>query len=469
VGTATISPASPPAGRTATLWAVVAVGCVALAAVSLVAAHQTTYDPTAWLIWGREILHGDLSTTAGPSWKPLPILVTAPASALGDSAAQQLWLVAARAGGLAALVLAFRLAWRLGGSIAGVIAAGALLVSGGFASHVFRGDSEGLLAAFALGAVEAHLDGRRWVAFLLLVATGLLRPEMLLFVAAYGLWLAWRAPRGSQRRRTAAVVAGAGALIVALWLVPEEIGSGELLRAASRALVPVADSPAQAAIPFLATFTNAAPVVPWPVYVGGFALVLAALSDARRSRRLSLPLALAAIATILMIVVAAMAQGGFTGNARYLTIPIALTCVLGGAGWTWLYRTTRSRLSARRTAAAVALAVVVAAPFVAADVRQLRNEMRGAFSESAFYAALPEAIARAGGRAALLRCGTPFAAAFDRPAVARDLRVHQDQVGIRPRTPGTIVARRGSSLANDRRFPASVRTGRWVVGSSCRT
>jgi uncharacterized protein (DUF934 family) len=452
VGPATLSPP-----RTPLRWPLVAAGCVALSVLSLLAARQTTYDPTAWLIWGREIVRGDLSTTAGPSWKPLPVLVTAPASLLGDDAAQQLWLVVARAGGLAALVLAFDLARRLGGVVAGVIAAGALLVAGAFATHVFRGDSEGLLAAFGLGAVAAHLAGRRWLAFALVVATALLRPEMLLFVVGYGAWLAW------HDRRAVPVVAGAVVLIVCAWLIPEEIGSGELLRAASRAREPVTDSPAQAAFPFLATFTNAAPVVPWPVYVGGVAFVLAEL----RRRRLSLALVLAAIATILMIVVAAMAQIGFTGNARYLTIPIALTCVLGGAGWAMLYRMARARLSPAQTGWAVALAVAVAAPFVVADALRLRDEMHDAFNESAYFAALPDAIAHAGGRAAVLRCPTVYAAPFDTQAVAWALHVHQNQVGISGRPPGTIVARRGSALANDRRYRPFASTSRWIFATTC--
>ena len=109
--------------RTASRWALVGVGCVVLAVVSLLFGRQPTYDPTAWLIWGRQIVHGDLFTRFGPSWKPLPILITAPTALLGDTAQQQIWLVVARAGALAALALADRLAWRLEGPVAGLIAA----------------------------------------------------------------------------------------------------------------------------------------------------------------------------------------------------------------------------------------------------------------------------------------------------------------------------------------------------------
>src|SRR5690349_22767192 len=50
-------------------------GCGAIAALSLLLPSALTYDPMSWLIWGREIAHLDLSTTYGPSWKPLPVAV----------------------------------------------------------------------------------------------------------------------------------------------------------------------------------------------------------------------------------------------------------------------------------------------------------------------------------------------------------------------------------------------------------
>src|SRR3954464_8927873 len=83
-----------------------------LTALSFLAPSTPTYDPWAWIIWGREIVHLDLSTVGGPSWKPLPVLFTAPFSLFGD-AAPDLWLVVARAGALLALAMTFRLARRL--------------------------------------------------------------------------------------------------------------------------------------------------------------------------------------------------------------------------------------------------------------------------------------------------------------------------------------------------------------------
>jgi len=457
--------------RTASRWALVGVGCVVLAVVSLLFGRQPTYDPTAWLIWGRQIVHGDLFTTFGPSWKPLPILITAPTALLGDTAQQQIWLVVARAGALAALALTYRLAWRLEGPVAGVIAAVALLCSSGYATRTFRGDSEGLLVAIAFGAIEAHLCGRRWLTFGLVVAATLMRPELFVFAVGYGLWLVWAAPTAAPRRRTLAIVTAAGVLVVAAWLIPEEIGSGQLFRAASRALLPVAGSPATADFPFLATFTNAAAVLPWPLYAAGIWYVLAAIVAMRRrraDRSAGLALALAAMATATMVLVALMSQAGFTGNIRYLTIPIALTGIVGAAGLVRLGRLAWARLGPRWGVVAIMLGAAVVAPFAADAVVRTRDEVRSGQRETALYAALPEAIARAGGRAAVLRCGSPITLDLDTQAVVLDLGVRQVRGAKFALVPGTILARRGSHLAGDPHFPHRLAiTPRWVITSSC--
>src|SRR3954468_14216959 len=110
-------PAEPP-GR-ACPWRLLVLGCVGLAALSLLVVAQPTYDPWAWLIWGRDIVHFDLVTQSGPSWKPLPVMFTTPFALVGDDAAPALWLVVARAGGLLALAMSFRLASRLSGAAKG--------------------------------------------------------------------------------------------------------------------------------------------------------------------------------------------------------------------------------------------------------------------------------------------------------------------------------------------------------------
>lgn len=460
----------PPAARISRL----AIGGVfrlvlaalAVAALSLLLVRQPTYDPTAWLIWGREILHGGLSTTGGPSWKPLPMLVTIPAAVLDKAGQQDAWLVVARAGGLLALALAYRLGARLGGRTAGVLAAAGLLLSSQFVSFVLRGNSEGLLVALVLGGVEALIVRRSGPGFALLTAAALLRPELWPVVAAVGLWLLARAPR--ERRPVillGLVVVGAGILV--LWLVPERLGSGDFLRAASRAREPVPGSPAQAAVPFLATFTNAAPVIPWPLYLGGFLLVGHELGLARRARRLTPALWIAVLATLQMVTVAAMAQGGFTGNSRYLAVPIALTSVLGGAGLAWAARALGPRLRGRRASAVVVAAVVVAAPFFVLAGERLRDQVDTANREARSFDELPAAIAAAGGRAAVLACGGVITTPFDTQALARALDVEEHRVGIVARPPDTVVVRRGQALSRAPGLRVLAVTPRWVVASSC--
>ena len=56
----------------------VALAVLALTALTFLIPSAPTYDPWAWIVWGREILHLDLSTVDGPSWKPLPVLLTTP-------------------------------------------------------------------------------------------------------------------------------------------------------------------------------------------------------------------------------------------------------------------------------------------------------------------------------------------------------------------------------------------------------
>src|SRR3954452_3202415 len=176
-------------------WKALVLACLGVAALSLFGPAEPTYDPWAWIIWGREITHVDLNTVRGPSWKPLPILFTTPFALLGDSAAPYLWLLIARAGGLLAIAMAYRLGSRLGGRAAGLIAGAALGLAEEFVRNFARGNSEGLLVALCLWAVERHLDGRRTDAFLLGLGAALLRPEVWPFWGLYGLWLAYTQPR----------------------------------------------------------------------------------------------------------------------------------------------------------------------------------------------------------------------------------------------------------------------------------
>src|SRR3954454_1795770 len=150
-------------------------------ALSFLQPAAPTYDPWAWIIWGREVLHLDLSTVDGPSWKPLPVLLTTPFALFGGLA-PALWLFVARAGAIASVVMLFRLGRRLGGVPAGVAAAVPYALAPWTLRNGAMGNSEGILVALALAAVDRQLDDRPRAAFLFALGAALLRPEAWPFV-----------------------------------------------------------------------------------------------------------------------------------------------------------------------------------------------------------------------------------------------------------------------------------------------
>src|SRR5687767_6162863 len=146
--------------------ALIMAGCLAVAALTLFFPSTPTYDPWAWILWGREITQLDLVTEGGPSWKPFPMLFTVPFSIFGQDLAPYLWVWVARAGGLFGCAMAYRMANRLigggfYGTIAGVCAFAGLFSSNKYVRDAALGNSEPLLAAIVLWAFERHLDGRR--------------------------------------------------------------------------------------------------------------------------------------------------------------------------------------------------------------------------------------------------------------------------------------------------------------------
>jgi len=450
-------------------WRLLIAACLALAALSLLGPSEPTYDPYAWIIWGREITELDLSTVSGPSWKPLPVLFTTPFALLGGDAAPSLWLLVARAGGLLAIAMAYRLAARFAGLPAGLIAGGSLLLADEFVRNFWRGNSEGLLVALCLWAVERHLDGRRGDAFVLGFGAALLRPEVWPFFGLYGLWLAWRGEAGDGARRAVAgprrrlLVAACFLLNAVLWFAPEWWGSGDPLRAASRARHPNPDSAAFAAHPFLEVFHRSSAVLSLPVLIG----CLVGLAAAARERRFGVRLTLGLVAAVLMIAVALMTEAGFAGNLRYVALPAALVCVIGGVGWVDLVRGVRARLGAPAAGVLAIVLVAASASFVIADVRELRASALRMRSEAHFYSTLPAVIAKAGGAARVKACGSVFTGPFQVQAVAWYLHMHGDDVEIVASPPGITFAPRYSALSRDARFPKLTETSKWVVGRNC--
>jgi hypothetical protein len=401
-------------------------GSIVRAALSLLLPSAPTYDPWAWIIWGREVAHLDLSTVGGPSWKPLPVIFTAVFSIFGE-AAPDLWLVVARAGAIAALVLAFRVAWRLGGGLLGGLAAAvAIGLAPWWIRNAALGNSEGLIVAFVLGAIDRHLAGDRRATFLLGALAALLRPEAWPFLALYGVWALWR------RQLSPVLVLGTGAAVLALWVLPEWWGSGDPWRAANRAKDVNPGAPTYADSPVLALLENAKAMLTVPLFAG-LAAALAFLAVRRPRAAVSV----AVLGLAWLALVAYMTKGGFSGNQRYLITPIVLFIVLGGAGAGWLVNRLAEKLPGARWAA-VAAGVAVVAVFAAPNVGKFAPTMRSLEFQADLVDELPSVVADAGGADALRRCGTPYTGPFLVPVVAWNLRIHTSRVALAPRRPGVV-------------------------------
>jgi hypothetical protein len=389
----------------------VAIGVLALTALTFLMPSAPTYDPWAWIIWGREILHLDLSTVDGPSWKPLPVLLTTPFALFG-SLAPDLWLFVARAGAIAGVVMAFRVARRLGGIPAGAAAAGAYAVAPWMLRNSALGNSEGLLVALGLAAIDRHLAGRTRHAFLLGIGAALLRPEVWPFIGLYGLWLFWRDP-GARK-----LVAAAFVSLPVLWLLPELWGSGDLLRAAHRAHNPRANSAAFSDDPIrevVRQFGTMLTPALWAGLAALAAMMALRLGSGRRERRAAIGLALGG--AVWVGEVALMTNDGFSGNARYLIMPAAVACVLAGTGIGWLIRAFPARWVGSGLAVAL-LSVAAAVGFAAPSVDRLDAVRSSVYYQARLTDGLPGAIARAGGPDRLKACGTIYTGAFQVPSVA---------------------------------------------------
>jgi hypothetical protein len=468
-------------------------------AVSLLIPSTPSYDPWAWLVWGREIIHVNLQTTGGPTWKPLPVIFTT-IFALFGKAQPDLWLVVARAGAFAAVVMVFRLSFRLTraigsyftdanaaadrivawlpGLLAGGIAALGLAFSGGYLSSNALGYSEGLAAAAILIAVERHLDGKPRQAFVVGFIGALDRPEMWLFWGPYGLYLWFKDPEARK------LVIGLFVAIPILWFGPEYWGSGHLLRGATRAQHVRSNSLALAKCPFCSELTQAA----WPtvllrikaaaiVLVGAVAVLMwrgrrtpRTFFAEPRTRAQSAAAAAGVLGVAWFVVIAVMTQVGFSGNNRYLVFGSALIEICGGVAWGWAAQEIGNLiagwLSRGRTVASraltwssgllgvgiVGLAFLTLPSWIGGNLIDIPVTHRSIVYQASLRTGVTDIVNRYGGAAKLLRCGSVMTEGFQVPMVAWTLDVHTLDVqapppaGVEPEAtaPNVILQTRAS-------------------------
>jgi hypothetical protein len=444
-------------------WLAAFAGAALAGAASLALPATLGYDAWAWTVWGRQLAHLDLATTAGPSFKPLPVLALAPLSVLGG-ATPVVWMGLMRACAALSLLLAYRVGARLAGPLAGAVAALSLALSADLYRTALLGSAEPALIALTLGAVDRHMAGRRDWALVLVALAGLIRPEAWVVLGAYGLYLWVREP-GLRPLAAAAVV-----LPPALWLGLDWIGSGDPLHASSTATSATEGSAANASVPAFEVVRRAADAVIVPT------LVLAAVGLVAAARRRDRAvLSLAALALGWIAIVAILAEVGFTGTRRYLAAPAAALCVVAGVGLAWLLEAVDERRARLALAGAIAALSLVPAFLRAREDARMLSVAR---SQADQRDELRRAVARAGGRAAVLRAGRPAINPWLQTTLAWDLDVALSGVQAtwassrrHPHwAPPALVFRAPARLAGPRpALPAGAsadvvaRSGRWRV------
>lgn len=437
--------------------------CVAFGGLSLVLPSEASYDPWAWLVWGREIAHLDLDTTAGPSWKPLPVFVTAlvsPLSELDSGLPPAIWMALARAGSLLALAMAFRLTRRLSGggvrgSVAGLFAACALFLVPDWFQFAAQGSEAPIAIALMLWAIERQFDARPDHAVVLGTLACLLRPELFPFLLVLGALL-WR----SMPERWP-LFGGALMVLALAWLVPEWIGAGNPLDGGKQAR----SEPAWSLSHFESPWKRA--VLRVHNHVGPLIELLAAVAVARALVRRTWPvLAMGAAAGALAAMFVVMTQAGFSGNPRYVVPAVALLCVLAGVGLGALLEVRRAGFTVG-VAGAMVLAVL-AAPGTADRIERVRVEAAEVGRRMQLHRDLTQAVSRVGGAHAVTRFGGVSVNRGLQTRLAWELHTRISQIGTTSAR-GVVFSSNRVFLAGRRplRRPADAialaRAGSWNV------
>jgi hypothetical protein len=391
--------------------------CFALALLSLLTPSVPTTDPWGWIVWGREVAHLSLDTSQGgsPSWKPLPVLITTPLSVFGDSLPEA-WLVVARATGLLGLAMVVVMAVRLVAGrrkavaiTAGVVAGVALIVSPGWLRSVLHGYSEPLLLGLIAGAVLAHLNGRRTLPLVLLMLSGLGRPELWAVIGVYALW-AWRTEALSLRRIVLILLP-----IPILWFGGDFWGSGD----------PVHGS-GQAASNALIRKVNVGDMLS-EIWAGGMPAVplLALLGLALRPRDRALQVLVGGCVGFVAYL-CLLEFIGYPVSARFFDPASGMLCGLAGVGAAIALQEVLRRR--HRVVGAVAVAGILLVAI--AEVPEVPVTVSSAHDRAVLQLELRDAVSAFGARG-LNRCGDPILRAdlhWNEGAVAFTIGEHLKEV-----------------------------------------
>src|SRR3954452_22768806 len=293
------------------------------------------YDSYYSLLWGRDLLHGQLPVFDGfryPTEHPLSIVAGAVLSLFGQ-VGDRLWVLMILATFLALVAGVYRLGRLAATPLVGAIAAALLLTRFDYPFLAARGYIDIPYMALVVWAatLEARTPRRGVPVLALLALAGMLRPEAWFLSAMYFVWVAWRA---SWRDRFVFLcVAASGPLT---WAAVDFLVTGNPLFSQQYTSASAEDLGRQRSLSELpaAIPTFFSDLVKLPVLVAaGFGLVLGVVIS---PRRMVMPIVLAAagVGTFIAIGVA-----GASVIERYLAVPALALMVLAAVaigGWTML-------------------------------------------------------------------------------------------------------------------------------------
>jgi hypothetical protein len=408
------------------------VGPVALSVlVVLWARTRPGYDPFGWLVWGHQTLHLNLNTNGAPSWKPLPYLFTVPYALTGHFAVW-LWLFTSVAVSLSGVIFAGRIAYRLTGSsrehpyapfVAAAFAGLALLGIRDYAHYILSAQSDMMIVALCLGAIDCHLSGRPRTAFVLAVLSALGRPEVWPFVGLYALW-AWRSIPGMR-----ALIAAGLIVIPLLWFGIPALTADSFFVAGNLALH---SGHALHNDLVLGTIDRFLDLHEAPIWIA--ALLSVAVAVWRRDRAL---LVLAAGVLAWVVVEIAFALHGWPALNRYMLEPAGVTVVIA-AVLVGRLLTGVAGVDARPNLpnwvgiAIVAVLVLTLVPSAITRVRAERKDLTHERARTRQINRLQAVIAQHGGPAAVTACGSPVSQLSFQSVLAWETNLNVGNVGYHP-------------------------------------
>lgn len=325
------------------VWWFVALAIVVIAELMLRwAKTRPGYDPYGWLIWGYQTIHGGLNLGGAPSWKPFSYIPNV-VFALTGHYALHLWMLTSVSVSLAGALFAGRIAYRLTAredeatpwwppAVAAVVAGACVLAiqdgplslpgSMSYFHYVLSAQSDSMIVAVCLAAIDMFLSRRLAWAWWLGVYAGLGRPELWPFLVIYGVWILWRKPEMRW------MVVAAALVTLFFWFGVPTITNGKPDIAGQLAL----KSPRECTSnKIVCTMTRYRDLLYLPIELA--ALVAVGLALLRRNRTV---LTLGGMVVLWVLTEIAFVLHGFPGVQRYLFEAAGLTGVLAGIATGWL-------------------------------------------------------------------------------------------------------------------------------------